>query len=110
MRLDRVVAAVVVGVLVGLAPAGVAQAATAAKDRPGKPTSDERPGKPSQANRPTKPVKPAKGAVLTDDRRTQTVFTCSYVCPEDGSPCAWAVRAETRPLPVPAPVEDQRED
>lgn len=109
MRLDRVAAAVVAGLLVGLAPMGAAQAATVAKDKPGKPASDQRPGKPANPDRPgkpVKPVKPAKGSGSADILRTQTVFVCSYVCPEDGSPCAWAVRAETRPLPVPAPVED----
>lgn len=109
MRLDRVAAAVAVGLLLGLAPAGAAQAATVAKDKPGRPSADERPGKPAAPDRPgkpAKPAKPAKGSGSADIQRTQTVFTCSYVCPADGSPCAWAVRAETRPLPVPAPVED----
>ena len=65
-------AGVLLGTLALSVSGGLAQAAPMAKGKPGKPA------------------------------KTQVVFTCSYVCPEDGvSPCAWAVRAETRPLPQP---------
>jgi hypothetical protein len=102
----RFMSAALVSLLVTVGFAGGAQAVAPAKDKPGKPASDDRPGKPVKPDGPAKPAKPAKGGESPDIRRTQTVFVCSYVCPEDGSPCVWAIRAETRPLPVPAPVED----
>lgn len=63
-------------------------------DMPGKPGASEKPGNPAR------PDKPAKGQSATASGPTHVVLVCSYQCLADGT-CAWVMRAETRPLPVP---------
>jgi hypothetical protein len=86
--------------------AGAAQAAPGKDGRPdkpqqqGKPQDSGKPAKPGGDDKPGKPAKPAKGESTGESGPMQVVFSCSYECLADGT-CAWVMRAEKRPLPVP---------